>query len=89
MADLKEACTVYKVIQVFTVCVILLGPKKIMSFIVDVMNTCDKESEERHTDVQVLDGRITLLLSCDETHVLWVELKTSVKLKSDNALACY
>ena len=48
---------------------ILLGPKKITSFVVDIMNMCDEESEECHADIQVLEGRVTYTSSCDETHM--------------------
>ena len=40
---LKGQCIVYEAIQVFKVHVILLDPKKIMRFIVDVTYTPDKE----------------------------------------------
>ena len=39
MFILKEQCTVY---QAFKAHMILLDPKKIMRFIVDVANACDK-----------------------------------------------
>lgn len=48
---------------------ILLGPKKILSFTVDVINAYDKESEECHTDLQVLEGRVTFVSVCDEMHM--------------------
>ena len=53
----------------FSAHVILLDPKKITSFIVDVMEAHDKESEECCADVQVLGGRVTFVSSYDETHM--------------------
>ena len=40
---LKGQSAVYEAVQVFTAHVILLGPKKITSFIVDVINAHNKE----------------------------------------------
>ena len=53
----------------FIVHMIFLGPKKITSFIVDVINAHNKELEECCTDLQALVGGVTLVLSCNETHV--------------------
>ena len=58
-----------KPFKFFLVHMILLYPKKIMIFIVDVMNTRDKESEECRVDFQVLGGRVTFVSSCNKTHM--------------------
>ena len=60
-----------------------LGPKKIMSYTIDVISTCDKECP---LDAQVLEGRIKLRRG---TYASWVKLKASLKLKGDDTLACY
>ena len=57
-----------KPFKFFTAHAILLGPKKITSFIVDVINAHNKEEEEFRSDVQALEGRGTLVSSRDETH---------------------
>lgn len=56
-----------KLFKFFTVHVILLDPKKIMSFTVNVMIMCDKEQEERCADVQLLEGSLHWIL--DPYHV--------------------
>ena len=66
---LKGQSAVYKAVKVFIAHVILLGPKKITSFIVDVINAQNKEKEECHSDIQFLEGRVTLVSSYDETHM--------------------
>ena len=43
LRDLKGQSAVYEAVQVFTAHVILLGPKKVTSFIVDVINAHNKE----------------------------------------------
>ena len=48
---------------------ILLDPKKILSFIVDVINAYVKGSQECYTDLQVLEGRVTFVSVCNEMHM--------------------
>ena len=66
--------------------VIFLGTKKIISFIVDVRNVCDKPC---CYDILVLEELITSVSSFGKKYTLWVEMKCFLGLKSDVPLACH
>ena len=67
--------------------VIFLEPKKIMSYSVDTRNAHDNPC---HKDVLVLEALVTYvhIKLQKEMHTSWIEMKRSLNLKSDNALAC-
>lgn len=68
--------------------VIFLGPKKITSFIVGTKNAYDKPcSYVGHPSA----GRAGYICSklWKEMHTSWIEMKHSLGLKSDDALACH